>query len=458
MYFEYGGGLGDVLMRCYRHYSYRKLASLTDRARVVLCCHNPHVQEFFDLHPNRHLMDLEVLPYWTPADDGANRAKYGLPPLTNIPGPCDTSGMDYYVSDQDWDALSEIGIRPYVAIFPSAGLPNRNVPAEWVVCWVEMCLRSGFTPVLLGRSYDRHGRLEAFAGHQQDGLVNLINRLSAPASFLALRGAVGVCSAHSSSAAVAWEEKKPLLLAYPEETRVFHFLREDQWSFGMNRDDTFQACTTDPDGVAYAATNFFAHLNWLAECCPGVPSLPYPLKAAAFPLKFQGQRWTSEHDTRLLLHQFSSLPPGNILELGCSYGATTFELASAFPGRTIYAVDSGEIRTGLQQAGHRINPRDFCCHARHLPNVVPVYSCSSKLDLSAFQNVVGVFVDGDHTYSGVFRDAALCDRIRPKVAAYHDCYYGQPAWVGVNKVLADRHDRFRVVHHVAGSWLAFETY
>ena len=58
MYFEYGGGLGDVLMRCYRHYSYRKLADLTGRARVVLCCHNPHVQELFDLHPKRHLMDL----------------------------------------------------------------------------------------------------------------------------------------------------------------------------------------------------------------------------------------------------------------------------------------------------------------------------------------------------------------------------------------------------------------
>lgn len=458
MYFEYGGGLGDVILRCYRDYSYRKLAEITEPTRVVVSCHNPHARELFDLHPKRDLMDLQALPYWSPEEDAAKRAECGLPPGTAVPGPRLTSGMDYYAGPEDWEHLKHLCMAPYVAICPSAGLPGRSVPKEWVVCWVECCRKAGYTAVLLGRSYDRHGRSEEFAGYGQDGVVNLIDKLSVPASFLAVRGSVGVCSAHTSSALVAWEEEKPLLLAYPEATRVRHFLREDQWSFGFGRPDTFQACVEDPEGVAYATTNFFAHLCRLSQDEAGVPNYPYPLTAAAIPLKFRGLRWTPERDCRLILHEFGKLPPGNILELGCSVGATTYELAKAFPGRTIYAVDSADARMGFQQNPDRVTPETFCAHARELPNVVPIYSCTKKLDLSPLRDVVGVFVDGDHTYAGVLNDSRICDRLRPRLAAYHDCYPGQEAWVGVSKVLADRYDRFKAVHRVSGSRVAFETY
>lgn len=459
MYFEYKGGLGDVLMRAYRHCSYRLLAEITEPTPVVLVCHNPHARELFDLHPKRHLMEFRDLPYWDPPLDAAKRAEYNLPGETPMPAHCGDSGMDYYASDADWEHLRPLCMRPYVAIAPSAGMPCRHVEPRWVVCWIEMALKCGITPVLLGRSYGRLGRVEDFAGYEREGVVNLIDKLTVPGSFLAIRGAVGVCSAHSAAALAAWFELKPLLLVYPEDTRVGHFLREDHWSFGMARGDTFQACNDSDEGVAYATANFFAHLNRLGEEeAMGIPNYPYPLQAAAVPLAFRGSRWTPESDCRLLIHEFGKLPPGNVLELGCSVGATTYELARAFPDRTIYAVDSADARMGFQQNPDRVTPDTFCAHARNLPNVVPIYSCTKKLDLSQLQDVVGVFVDGDHTYAGVLNDSQICDRLRPRLAAYHDCYPGQEAWVGVNKVLADRRDRFRLVHRVSGSRVAFETY
>ena len=66
-----------------------------------------------------------------------------------------------------------------------------------------------------------------------------------------------------------------------------------------------------------------------------------------------------------------------------------------------------------------------------------------------------LFIDGDHSHQGVRADTEVAFKLASKggVIAWHDCYPGAPAWVGVRKYLEELSDTFQI-EQVQGTWLA----
>lgn len=461
MYFEYKGGLGDVIMRAYRGQYFRKLNRAQKGDKLAVISHNPYCIELFQNHPKFPLLEVLRPPYWDPEEgDEAKRAEYGLPPPEPMPDVSDGDGMDFYPFPFDKQPLAELLVpgRPAVAVCQSAGLPFRDIPLDLTERLIGLVLECGGTPVLLGRSYDRYDRRECMPGYKRDGVVNLIDKLSVPGSCLAVQRSVAVVTCHSSMNAIAWQERKPQLLLYPDWTRHRHFLKRDQWSFGMYYPETFQATLEHGYGVEVAIDNFFSYLKQAFGKVPDLPpTIPYPPEAQSTPLTYSGGRLTPERDVRLLIHTLAQYP-GDIIEVGCSRGQTTLDLAVAFPGRRIWAIHCPWEPVVAQQEGERI-PGDWVCdQARHLPNVVPVVKPFHQCPPEMFSGSGSVFIDGDHSYYGCSRDtaAALAALNGKGLIAWHDCYDNAPEWVGVGRVVAERYAAGCKVWRPADSWTAFE--
>lgn len=457
-YWEFGGGLGDVLNQCYDGGSYHLLDDITSSVDVTLASHNPFASEMFSWHPKRHLMNLRVLPWWAPGEDGLRRSEYGLPPQSRPIG--GRPGMTFYRSSADDAALASLPPR-FVVVAQGAGMGFRSLDPELTKTLIGRVVATGIPVVLSGRTYDRSGRREDLAGYAADGVFNLIDRLTAPGACELVRRCSAIITCHSSMNIVGWWERKPQLLLYPDEVRVRHFLKKDSWSFGMDFPDTFMATFEDAPGVAAAVENFFAYLPQIAEAKPPppVPIRDYPAEAERIALNWPGGRFTGDRDVRILLHE-ASKADGDILEVGCHRGVTTLELAMAFPDRLVYAVDAPWAAVCNQQVWERVRSDEVCDLARHLANVVPVLKTFETLPVEMFSTVGVVFLDGSLSYYELMRDTKIAIDILGKrggLIAWHDCYDDSPAWVGVPYVVAKRHaENPTGVWRVRHSWSAFE--
>lgn len=95
---------------------------------------------------------------------------------------------------------------------------------------------------------------------------------------------------------------------------------------------------------------------------------------------------------------------GDIVEIGCSSGLTTRNLAHAFPEWTIHAVDWTE-NAHLNEMQTSEKPMVVAEVARDLKNV-------KTYDIDSHQfvyppNIGFVFIDGDHSYQGVKGDTEI---------------------------------------------------
>ena len=133
---------------------------------------------------------------------------------------------------------------------------------------------------------------------------------------------------------------------------------------------------------------------------------------------------------------------GNLLEVGCHKGMTTWSLAQALPDQHIYALDwpTNDTLPEIQQ--HQIpHLSDVCKYAAHLDNVEVQTGNSHAINWrERFRGVRLVLVDGDHSRDGVARDAYQAfEYFRGTgggVIAFHDYYTGKvPGWCGVNDVV-----------------------
>jgi hypothetical protein len=458
-YIEYGGGLGDIFFQIYFEGAYRALDELTeaDRAVIGLITHNPHTGEIFANHPRTGQLTVRNLGYWLPSQDQVMRAKHRLPnrsifPITGRP-------VRFYPTEADRAALPDLQPQRVIVFAPGAGLADRNLSPQLVSNLAAVARESGFLPVFVGRSYERHGRAEYYPVAGEG--VSLVDVLSVPGVAALVESADGIVACHSAISMLGWCMRKPQLLLYPQSVYERHIAARDQWTFGIDFPECRHARFDDSHLVALAY-KFFSDVKGARMDGLPVPSVRARRKTVRLPAESQSieldetiARLTSAQETKFLCW-LAQRAEGNIVEIGCNKGLTTRDLARSNPSKIVYGVDYFVRRAGHDwQIGERPSAEDLCIYARQLRNVVVLHADSASLNYEALVDVGIVFIDGDHTLEGVRADTECALRFLKKrgggIIVWHDYYETAPYWVGVRPYV-DSLDLDIV--RVEGTWIA----
>jgi len=267
---EYGGGLGDVLCQCFGHGSYGVLDCLEPKetACVNIISHNPFARELFDYHPKIRQISVRTFPYWTPEQDPVMRHKYRVLKCSGLPERCPFGAYapSFHCAPSDLEQINALKTDRYAAIAISAGLPERDLPIEFVKYAAEVLVKNGFTPVYLGRTYERLGRAE-ISPRQFPGL-NLLDKLTVPGTGMFVQKCACVISAHSAVGMLAWLMRRPNFQVYPASVRDTHLKNHDQWAFGFDYSECFHCCSLDP----YAFALFDGFVAYLRSLHPTIYS------------------------------------------------------------------------------------------------------------------------------------------------------------------------------------------
>lgn len=261
VYIEFGGGLGDIFNQLYTGHGYRFLETLGPgrTAHVGLVTHNPHAIELFRWHPQRQFIThLVHYGYWDCAQDGEFRLRHAIPPPSRVAQLMSTEQQSAPIRFYPAPTESIDGLGHAVAVSASAGLSDRTLPQPVLDAIVSQLLTAGWDVLLLGRSFNRHGRTEIRPSEPE--LIHcrdLIDQLSVPATAQVIQACAGLVTCHSALNILAWHLRKPQLLLYPESVEARHFRRPDQWSFGAKFPETFHG-RFDADECAWrSATGLF---------------------------------------------------------------------------------------------------------------------------------------------------------------------------------------------------------
>lgn len=248
LYFEYGGGLGDVVNHVFWHSCYRYIEELgpEDKARVVLLSHNPYAKEFFLWHPKRHLLEIENLGYTHKGNDPDWRKEKGLPVPPKCDHPHSSAQIRFYPSpdDSEWIKMA-LNHTPYVIFSVSAGQQDRTIPVGIVDNATRRAFAKGFKPVFVGRNYVHHWNgcstppVPKRKEVEPNSLaLNLIDRVSVPGVLELIRNAAGVFACHSSMCLASWHLNRPVFVLYEKNTKERYFSGEFVgYSFGAGRPD-----------------------------------------------------------------------------------------------------------------------------------------------------------------------------------------------------------------------------
>ena len=158
---------------------------------------------------------------------------------------------------------------------------------------------------------------------------------------------------------------------------------------------------------------------------------------------------------------------GDILEIGCNFGLTTAQLAMCNPGKLIHAVDFTGSNTTMCREQMREKPagsKDIGKFAADLPNV-RIYDVNSRtLEYDRITSpeqggrpLAFVFIDGDHSYSGVKIDSALALAYfahHDGIVVWHDYAVKNPHWVKVTDFIDSEIAPKYAVIHIAETRLA----
>lgn len=264
-YLEFAHGLGDIFVQCYQRGAYNVLRDLgpNDKARVAIISHNPAAKELLEWHPKRNQIEIVDCGYYpdvfTKTSDAELRKKHNLPPADpwNQVLPEKTGAVVFHPSPEDERVLSglEFGIgseartqelkKPLIVLAASAGLPDRDIPADLIERIVDRMIGAGLRVVVAGRDYERHGHREwhpTLPEFLSSGLVlDLVDKLSAAGTAELVRRCAGIVTCHSALCSLGWLLRKPTLLLYPQTTWERHFKFRDRWAFGCDYPETVHA-------------------------------------------------------------------------------------------------------------------------------------------------------------------------------------------------------------------------
>lgn len=186
-----------------------------------------------------------------------------------------------------------------------------------------------------------------------------------------------------------------------------------------------------------------------------IPTVSYPEDARQLPRQIPCSG-TLDEEIRWLCWE-ARRSQGNILEIGTQFGLTTRCLALACPDKLVFSVDYiVERGTMVEDQKHEMPTlATVGSWARGLPNVFLSLQDSKTFDYDG-KDIGFVFIDGDHSMSGVASDTELAlsyyrRRNRPMTIVWHD-FYDHP-WVAVKRYLLTQ-NRFEI-QHVENTHIAY---
>jgi hypothetical protein len=235
-YYEYGGGLGDVICAATQSDLFACLDSGSSGPIVVtLFCHNSFAWELLAFHPSAGSMVILDIPY-REAQEAGFRKRYGLPDQ----GPprrhmlYADGVLRFYAPEEDGMILRALPQkRAVLATTASLGATDqRTIPAALSADICRTLLGAGITPVLVGRTYKING--SEVAQHVDalppavEGLVNLTDLLTVPGVLELVRTSPITVACDSAVSCGAHSLMRP----------TFSLVSESHW----------RACGGDPAG------------------------------------------------------------------------------------------------------------------------------------------------------------------------------------------------------------------
>lgn len=233
---EFGAGLGDTLTLIFNCDSYSSLELLQpdEQALIVLMSHNPCVKEFFLWHPKNSQFIIRDLGFWWPWEDAEKRREHGLPPAPPLVW-SKPPALKFYPAPEEFegiDALKALG--NYVVISACAGGVDRNIPQPIAQETIKVATDMGFSVVVIGRNYNLPNRTE-YAFPDEPNVINLVDRLSGPATVEVIKNSMAVFCCHSAICLLAWYLRKPVFLLYPSHVKEREFDKPaHQYTFGKD--------------------------------------------------------------------------------------------------------------------------------------------------------------------------------------------------------------------------------
>lgn len=241
---EWWGGLGDVINHIHWLSCYKDLENLNEgkKALLVISCHNPHAVELVKWHPNLDKMTILNVGFIPSIKNQDWRVEKGLSKDCCVHRSMERGSLTFYPSKEDMEVISSLpDIGNMMVLSPTAGTPERNIPAGIVSSIERDTVDAGFVPVLIGKAYKHHSvskginsTVEVRPSHPKT--VNLFGKLSVPGTAELLKRVAGSVCTHSSMALLSWHLNKKTFLVYNEAVKkVYVPLGPGGYLFGLPR-------------------------------------------------------------------------------------------------------------------------------------------------------------------------------------------------------------------------------
>lgn len=249
----YDGGLGDTLIRMFQSNSHARLNNLQpeDTCSIHIVSHNPFVHELFEWHPKRNQLKIFNHP-WRPVVKNEDIKILNDIPEEKHPPDSDDEIM-MWCSPEELELISNLD-EPYVVISAISGSANRDITIENLKQIVPYVQSKGYKVIVVGRSYQRANPLNQGTENIfdfNDKIINLIDKLSVPATLMLLVGAKAVIAAHSSICLGNWlYARRPNLILIPhtyaqvqeeigvKDPKDMALTAEDCFCFGFKFEET----------------------------------------------------------------------------------------------------------------------------------------------------------------------------------------------------------------------------
>lgn len=246
IFIQMGGGLGDICNWLFMHDTYATLENIAPDEKVVfsLTCGNPYAQELFLWHPKASQFEIHNFGFMMPAEYEPIHKKHNFP--SNTPSKYFLQeNLKFYPSPADQEILNSLKGKSYIVLNVAAGHPGRSIPERVFKDVIETVAtygmnRYGVKILAVGRTYDSnkdpaHNHTEPKLTPRL-GLVDLIDKITAPATLEIIRRARGVICCHSAVCLASWYMKKPTLLLYQKDwgdTQI-NIDQKSPYNFGRN--------------------------------------------------------------------------------------------------------------------------------------------------------------------------------------------------------------------------------
>lgn len=232
IYFEFSGGLGDVINGVITTDVFRKLDAMKpgDRAVIVLICHNPDAPDLFLYH---HLSEQFVILSLGFHDcfDRVYRKRHGLPPQPFFHSPV-LNPAPYIPRFSEADrAILDKFPEKLVAFSVTASNgkgEGRSVQPPVYTSAAAVCLKKGLTPLFLGKRYaniilDDHKPATPHTEAEPpklDGVLSGIDRFSVSGSLECVRRSVATVVCNSAIMHTSWRMRRP----------TFYIATDGEWA------------------------------------------------------------------------------------------------------------------------------------------------------------------------------------------------------------------------------------